>query len=792
MLAGEVTRRARGAQALVDVERRRSISRAHTATHMVHKAFREALGETATQAGSENAPGRFRFDFSATGAVPASVMADVEARVNDLMLADLPVHAELMSQAEAVAVRRDGALRREVRRRRCAWSRSATGPASCAAAPTPRRSGQLGVVKLLGESSIGSGVRRVEALVGADAYRFLAREHVLVAQLTDALKVRPEQLPERVADLVERLRTAEKEIEKVRVAAAAGRGRRAGRRAPRTSSGVAFVGHRVDGAGGGDVRTLALDVRGRLPAGRPGVVVVIVGSGRRQAVGGGRGQRRGPRARDLRQRAGAARVGRCSAAGAAARPTSPRAAAPTRPASTRRSRWSRAAVGARTGRLTPMRRGVRLGDRPRRRADRRGPLRPFRAPRDPGRDRAARGGRPGPARGALARRTRPSGRTSACRARSPGARGRRRRKVRAFAGQLAARLAPVPVRLCRRAVEHRDCRGGAARPGPQGQQATRRGRPGGGGGDPAGGPRHRAQPPGARAGRAGRGTDRSDQPGRERRRRAARRPHDDRHDERPATGAASRRRAPPVHRGLEDRVAAPRGAADAGTGAGAGGAARLPARPGRAARARRGGLFGGTLGPGQIQDRFAAPRRLRRARHGSVSSRSRRATPPPTIGRNLKAATWSRAWRRSPRPPGQRPKSRGIQVGYYRLKKQMRAADALAVLVDPGNLVQALVTVPEGCAGPDIVTAIGEEHRHPAGAGHRRSSHGPAGARPAARGEGQPRGLPVPGHLHGAAEGDRRSTLLTADGRPRRAGRAATLDLERAGAEALGFTPEQV
>ena len=65
------------------------------------------------------------------------------------------------------------------------------------------RSGQLGVIKLLGESSIGSGVRRVEALVGGDAYRFLAREHVLVAQLSEALKVRPEELPERVNDIVE-------------------------------------------------------------------------------------------------------------------------------------------------------------------------------------------------------------------------------------------------------------------------------------------------------------------------------------------------------------------------------------------------------------------------------------------------------------------------------------------------------------------------------------------------------------------------------------------------------------
>src|SRR6185503_10748982 len=86
----------------VDIERRKSISRAHTATHMVHKAFREALGETATQAGSENSPGRFRFDFPALGAVPASVMTDVESRVNDLVLADLSVHAEIMSQDEAV------------------------------------------------------------------------------------------------------------------------------------------------------------------------------------------------------------------------------------------------------------------------------------------------------------------------------------------------------------------------------------------------------------------------------------------------------------------------------------------------------------------------------------------------------------------------------------------------------------------------------------------------------------------------------------------------------------------
>jgi alanyl-tRNA synthetase len=261
-------------QAIVDVERRRSISRAHTATHMVHKAFREALGETATQAGSENAPGRFRFDFSASGAVPASVLNDVEARVNALVLDDLAVHAETMTQAEALSV---GAMALfgekygdEVRVISVGdWARELCGGTHAA------RSGQLGVVKLLGESSIGSGVRRVEALVGTDAYQFLAREHVLVAQLSETLKVRREELPARVADLVARLRAAEKDIEAVRaqqLLASAG-SLAAG---ARDLAGVAYVGSATpDGVNAGQVRALALDVRGRLDQARAGVVAVI-------------------------------------------------------------------------------------------------------------------------------------------------------------------------------------------------------------------------------------------------------------------------------------------------------------------------------------------------------------------------------------------------------------------------------------------------------------------------------------------------------------------------------------
>jgi alanyl-tRNA synthetase len=202
----------------VDVNRRLAISRAHTATHMVHKAFREALGETATQMGSENSPGRLRFDFPSAGAVPTSVMNDVEARVNELLIQDLLVTAEVMTQDEA---RKTGAMALfgekygdQVRVVSVGdWARELCGGTHTSS------TGQLGVVSFLSEGSIGAGVRRVEALVGADAYRFLAREHSIVAQLADMTKARPEELPDRIGKMMERLKNAEREINKVKSAA---------------------------------------------------------------------------------------------------------------------------------------------------------------------------------------------------------------------------------------------------------------------------------------------------------------------------------------------------------------------------------------------------------------------------------------------------------------------------------------------------------------------------------------------------------------------------------------------
>ncbi|HTW01745.1 MAG TPA: alanine--tRNA ligase [Streptosporangiaceae bacterium] len=257
----------------IDVERRRAISRSHTATHLVHRAIRGALGESAAQAGSENSPGRFRFDFTAMGAVPQAVLADAEDEVNEVLINDLAVRAFHTTIDDARAM---GALAlfgekygEQVRVVEVGdYSRELCGGTHVA------RSGQLGLVKILGEASIGSGVRRVEALVGMDAFRFLARESVLVSQLSEQLKARREELPERITGIVTRLRDAQRDLERLNSArllndAADLAG------AATDVAGAAYVAHRApDGTSADNIRKLALDIRGRLAPDRPAVVVV--------------------------------------------------------------------------------------------------------------------------------------------------------------------------------------------------------------------------------------------------------------------------------------------------------------------------------------------------------------------------------------------------------------------------------------------------------------------------------------------------------------------------------------
>ncbi|MDT4932119.1 MAG: alanyl-tRNA synthetase, partial [Pseudonocardiales bacterium] len=136
------------------------------------------------------------------------------------------------------------------------------------------RSTMIGMVKLLGEASIGSGVRRVEGLVGLDAFRYLAREHLLVHQLSEEFKAQPDELPERIGSVLDRLKTAERELGQLRAAAVlSSAGSLAA--AAEDVAGVQFVaGEAPAGVGGNDLRSLALDVRGRLRAGDPAVVLL--------------------------------------------------------------------------------------------------------------------------------------------------------------------------------------------------------------------------------------------------------------------------------------------------------------------------------------------------------------------------------------------------------------------------------------------------------------------------------------------------------------------------------------
>ena len=270
-----------GAVATIDIDRRLAISRAHTATHMVHKAFREILGETATQAGSENSPGRFRFDFPSTGAVPASVLEEVEGRVNNLLLDNLSVTAKVMTQPEAKAM---GAMALfgekygdEVRVVSVGdWAHELCGGTHV------KSSGELGVIKLLSEASIGAGVRRVEALVGRDAYGFLAREHLLLNSLTEIVKgSRIEELPSRISDLIDRLKSVEKELATFKTAQILATASELLKSTSKVSGFEILSAELEPNISGDDLRTISLDLRNRIA---DGIVVLASKGGERSTL----------------------------------------------------------------------------------------------------------------------------------------------------------------------------------------------------------------------------------------------------------------------------------------------------------------------------------------------------------------------------------------------------------------------------------------------------------------------------------------------------------------------------
>jgi alanyl-tRNA synthetase len=264
----------RSVHAQVDREWRLGACQAHSGTHVVHAALRQVLGPTALQAGSYNRPGYLRLDFSWPQQLSPATRSEVEEVANLAIRADLPVQAFYTSLPEA---RRIGALAlfgetydEEVRVVEIGgeWSRELCGGTHVL------HSSQVGPLAITSETSVGAGMRRVEALVGRDFFGYLRRERALVDGLTQTLRVPSDQVPERVQSLIDRLRVAEKELERLRAESVlAGAGALAA--AAKDVGGVAVVAAEVPGGlGGGELRSLVLDVRGRLTPDRAGVVAL--------------------------------------------------------------------------------------------------------------------------------------------------------------------------------------------------------------------------------------------------------------------------------------------------------------------------------------------------------------------------------------------------------------------------------------------------------------------------------------------------------------------------------------
>ena len=254
----------------IDSPRREAIRKSHTGTHVLHWALRQVLGEHAGQAGSLVEPGRIRFDFSHFSQVAPEELNTVEAEINQRLVEDAPVETIVTTKEEAekmgaiaffgdkygeqVRVVKVGDFSKEF----------------CGGTHT-RASGQVGPLLIVSESSIGSNLRRVEALTGMAAYDHLAKLRDSLVHTGHLLKTAPGDVPTRVEQLLDRIRGLEEELESIRR-------QRRGALAAELAAGATQVGEFylvVADAGevsGNELREIALGVRDRLPA--PGLVIL--------------------------------------------------------------------------------------------------------------------------------------------------------------------------------------------------------------------------------------------------------------------------------------------------------------------------------------------------------------------------------------------------------------------------------------------------------------------------------------------------------------------------------------
>lgn len=259
--------------ASVDLVWRHGATQGHSGTHLVHAALRQVLGPTATQAGSLNKPGYLRFDFHANGPLTEAQRGEIEEISNTAVEANYPVHTFETGFDEAKAM---GAMALfgenygdvvRVVEIGGPFSMELCGGTHVAA------SSQIGPITVIGESSVGSGIRRVEAFVGMDSFRHLSTERALLAGLASSLKVPSSEVPGRVEQLVTRLRDAEREVARLRADQARAAAADLVESAERVGE-VDIVGGRVaDGLEPKELRELAADLRNRARADKTVVVL---------------------------------------------------------------------------------------------------------------------------------------------------------------------------------------------------------------------------------------------------------------------------------------------------------------------------------------------------------------------------------------------------------------------------------------------------------------------------------------------------------------------------------------
>ncbi len=261
-------------EATVDSERRLSIMRNHTATHLLHRALQDTLGGHAQQRGSLVAPDRLRFDFAHLQALSDEELRTVEARVNQMIMADFPVGWTVTSQDEA---RRLGAMMLfgekygdEVRMVTIGGdqpvSRELCGGTHL------RHTGQIGQLRIVGEGSVSAGVRRIEALTGESAEDYVETGLRSLSQTAQALQTTPRDLPRRVSELQDELRALQRELAEARRALSQGR---LGDALARTSAvdGVTVLAERVDAPDADAMREMADWLRDKLGSG-----VIVLGA----------------------------------------------------------------------------------------------------------------------------------------------------------------------------------------------------------------------------------------------------------------------------------------------------------------------------------------------------------------------------------------------------------------------------------------------------------------------------------------------------------------------------------